>query len=165
MNKNGPVVIIEDDDDDQAILKEVFENLGYPNEVIFFSDGLEALKYLHQTEALPFLILSDINMPKLDGFALRQKLKSDAALQLKCIPYLFFSTAATQKAVVDAYSLSVQGFFVKQSSIAEIEATIFAIMDIGSDVLHLIILLTFKTYKQNQVSENRDGKLFACRCR
>ena len=129
MNKNGPVVIIEDDDDDQAILKEVFENLGYPNEVIFFSDGLEALKYLHQTEALPFLILSDINMPKLDGFALRQKLKSDAALQLKCIPYLFFSTAATQKSVVDAYSLSVQGFFVKQSSIAEIEATIFAIME------------------------------------
>lgn len=129
MNKNGPVVVIEDDDDDQAILKEVFEKLDYPNEVIFFSDGQEALDYLHQTEVLPFLILSDINMPKLDGFALREKLRSDAALQLKCIPYLFFSTAATQKTVIDAYSLSVQGFFVKQSSIAEIEATISAIME------------------------------------
>jgi CheY-like chemotaxis protein len=129
MNKNGPVVIIEDDEDDQAILKEVFENLDYPNEVIFFGDGQSALDYLHQTEVLPFLILSDINMPKLDGFALRQKLKSDAALQIKCIPYLFFSTAATQKAVIDAYSLSVQGFFVKQSSIAEIEATISSIME------------------------------------
>jgi CheY-like chemotaxis protein len=129
MNRHGPVVVIEDDDDDQAILKEVFETLNYPNEVIFFSDGQEALDYLHQTEVLPFLILSDINMPKLDGFALRQKLKSDAALQLKCIPYLFISTAATQKAVIDAYSLSVQGFFVKQSSLAEIEATISAIME------------------------------------
>jgi DNA-binding NarL/FixJ family response regulator len=68
-------------------------------------------------------------MPKLDGFALRQKLRSDAALQLKCIPYLFISTAATQKAVIDAYSLSVQGFFVKQSSLAEIEATISSIME------------------------------------
>jgi CheY-like chemotaxis protein len=129
MNKNGPVVIIEDDEDDQAILKEVFENLGYPNQVIFFGDGESALDYLHQTEVLPFLILSDINMPRLDGFALRQKLKSDAALQIKCIHYLFFSTAATQKAVIDAYSLSVQGFFVKQSSIAEIEATISSIME------------------------------------
>ena len=129
MNKNGPVVVIEDDEDDQAILKEVFENLDYPNEVIFFSDGHEALDYLNQVEVLPFLILSDINMPRLDGFALRQKLKSDAALQVKCIPYLFISTAATQKAVIDAYSLSVQGFFVKQSSLAEIEATISAIME------------------------------------
>lgn len=129
MNKNGPVVIIEDDDDDQAILREVFGNLSYSNELIFFSDGQSALDYLNETAVLPFLILSDINMPKLDGFALRQKLKSDAALQVKCIPYLFFSTAATQKSVIDAYSLSVQGFFVKQSSIAEIEATISAIME------------------------------------
>jgi CheY-like chemotaxis protein len=129
MNKNGPVIVIEDDEDDQAILKEVFEKLDYSNEVIFFSDGQAALDFLHQTQVLPFLILSDINMPKLDGFALRQKLRSDAALQLKCIPYLFISTAATQKAVIDAYSLSVQGFFVKQSSLAEIEATISSIME------------------------------------
>ncbi len=129
MNKNGPVVIIEDDEDDQAILKEIFLKLNYPNQVIFFSDGQEALDYLHQTDVLPFLILSDINMPKLDGFALRAKLKTDAALQVKCIPYLFFSTAATQKTVIDAYSLSVQGFFVKQTSLAEIEATISAIME------------------------------------
>ncbi len=129
MNKNGPVVVIEDDEDDQAILKEVFQKLNYPNQVIFFSDGREALDYLQQTDVLPFLILSDINMPKLDGFALRAKLKTDAALQVKCIPYLFFSTAATQKAVIDAYSLSVQGFFVKQTSLAEIEATISAIME------------------------------------
>jgi CheY-like chemotaxis protein len=129
MNKNGPVIIIEDDQDDQEILKEVFETLAYKNKVMFFGDGEEALEYLHRSDVLPFLILSDINMPKLDGFALREKLKSDAALQLKCIPYLFFSTAATQKAVIDAYSLSVQGFFVKQSNIKEIEATISCIME------------------------------------
>ena len=52
MNKNGPVVIIEDDEDDQAILKEVFENLGYSNEVIFFNEGQAALDYLDQIEIL-----------------------------------------------------------------------------------------------------------------
>ena len=129
MTKNGPVVIIEDDEDDQLFLKEVFDKLAYTNPVIFFSDGEAALDYLHNTEELPFLILSDINMPKLSGFELRQKLKSDAELQLKCIPYLFFSTAANQKAVIDAYSLSVQGFFLKQNSMAEMEATISAIME------------------------------------
>ncbi len=129
MNKNGPVIVIEDDADDREILKEVFETLNYPNEVIFFEEGQTALDFLTRTDILPFLIISDINMPKLDGFELRRKLKTDAALQVKCIPYLFFSTAMNQRAVIDAYSLSVQGFFIKQHSIAEMEKTISSIME------------------------------------
>ncbi len=129
MNKNGPVVIIEDDMDDQLILTEVFQKLNYENEIIFFTDGQDALDFLNESAVLPFLILSDINMPKLDGFALRTKLKADAELQVKCIPYLFFSTAISQKAVIDAYSMSVQGFFVKQTSLREIEKTISVIME------------------------------------
>lgn len=129
MDKNGPIVVIEDDDDDQEFLRQVFSNLGYPNKVLFFSDGQQALDYLISTPELPFLILSDINMPKLDGFALREKLHTDAALQLKCIPYLFFSTAADQQMVIKAYSLSVQGFFVKPASMAELEDIIKTIID------------------------------------
>ena len=84
---------------------------------------------MQSTDRLPFLILSDINMPRLDGFALRSKIKTDAALQIKCIPYLFFSTAINQQAVIDAYSMSVQGFFVKESKMAELEKTIQVIME------------------------------------
>jgi DNA-binding NarL/FixJ family response regulator len=68
-------------------------------------------------------------MPKLNGFELRSKLKTDADLAVKCIPYLFFSTALNQQAVIDAYSMSVQGFFVKQTSMIELEKTISAIME------------------------------------
>lgn len=124
----GPVVIIEDDMDDQECLIQVFKELGYPNEILFFQDGHEALDALNKTDIIPFVILSDINLPKLDGFALRDKIKMDAKLQLKCIPYLFFSTASSQKAVVDAYSLSVQGFFIKQNSMEKLKETIHAIM-------------------------------------
>lgn len=128
-NNNGPVVIIEDDEDDRMLLDEVFKKLGYPNKILFFPDGQSALDFLNLTEITPFLILSDINLPKLDGFALRNKIRMDAQLQIKCIPYLFFSTASSQRAVVDAYSLSVQGFFVKQSKISEVEKTISVIME------------------------------------
>jgi CheY-like chemotaxis protein len=129
MNKNGPVIIIEDDIDDQEVLTEIFQKLGYSNKVIFFTDGMSALDYLNRPGVLPFLILSDINMPKLSGFELRAKLKTDADLTVKCIPYLFFSTALNQKAVMDAYSMSVQGFFVKPTSMAELEKTIAVIME------------------------------------
>jgi len=129
MNKSGPVIIIEDDKDDEILLQEVFDKLGYPNKPMFFNDGQSALDYLYSTDVVPFLILSDINMPKLDGFALRKKVKIDAKIQLKCIPYLFFTTASSQKAVIDAYSLSVQGFFIKQTRMAELEKTISVIME------------------------------------
>lgn len=129
MNSKGPVIIIEDDIDDKEMLEEVFQKLGYPNQLLFFTDGQAALDFLNDSSVLPFLILSDINMPKLDGFALRNKIKLDARLQVKCIPYLFFSTASTQKAVIDAYSLSVQGFFIKQNKMEELEKTISVIME------------------------------------
>lgn len=129
MNSKGPVIIIEDDLDDKELLEDVFQKLNYPNELLFFSDGQTALDFLNTSHVIPFLILSDINMPRLDGFALRDKIKTDAALQLKCIPYLFFSTASSQKHVIEAYSLSVQGFFIKQDSMAELEKTITVIME------------------------------------
>jgi CheY-like chemotaxis protein len=128
-NENGPVIVIEDDPDDRLLLQEVFSELEYSNEVMFFPDGQDALDFLNSTNITPFLILSDINLPKLDGFALRNKIRMDAQLQIKCIPYLFFSTASSQKSVVDAYSLSVQGFFVKQNTMDEMRKTISVIME------------------------------------
>jgi CheY-like chemotaxis protein len=129
MDKHGPIIIIEDDKDDQEIFEEAFKDLNYNNEVIFFNDGEAALEYINRTDVIPFIILSDINMPKLNGFELREKLKTDAALRVKCIPYLFFTTALNQKTVIEAYSLSVQGFFVKGTSISQIKDTISAIVE------------------------------------
>ena len=129
MNKTGPIVVIEDDADDKEILVDIFKNLAFENQIIYFSDGEEALKYLVDTKTKPFLILSDINMPRLSGFELRQKIHTDEDLNLKCIPYLFFTTTSTQKAVIDAYSQSVQGFFIKGNTQEKLESTIKKIVE------------------------------------
>ncbi|WP_128543066.1 response regulator [Larkinella soli] len=129
MNKSGPIIVIEDDDDDQLLLDLAFKKLQHPNKVIYFSDGEAALEYLNQMNDVPFLILSDINMPKLDGFALRNKIHTDSQLSLKCIPYLFFSTAVDQQRIIDAYSLSVQGFFIKENSLTALEETLSLIIE------------------------------------
>lgn len=129
MNKDGPIVVIEDDIDDQDVLVDIFKTLAYNNEIFYFSDGEAALEFLTATKVKPFLILSDINMPKLSGFELRKKINTDESLNLKCIPYLFFTTTSNQKAVVDAYSQSVQGFFVKGNTIERLQHTIKTIID------------------------------------
>ena len=129
MNKTGPIVIVEDDLDDQSLLQEIFDSLEYTNEIRFFPDGEQALAYIHKEDVFPFLILSDINMPKLSGLELKQKIHTDAQLQLKCIPYLFFTTSAGKKAVIDAYSMSAQGFFIKETSLEKLRQTIKTIVE------------------------------------
>src|SRR6476661_9222281 len=124
MNKDGPIIVIEDDIDDQEILQEIFDNLGYENKISYFVDGDEALDYLNKTDVQPFLILSDINMPKVNGFELRNKVFTNAQLQEKCIPYLFFTTGANKKSVSEAYALSVQGFFLKPATMPKFQETI-----------------------------------------
>jgi CheY-like chemotaxis protein len=129
MNKQGPIIIIEDDIDDQDVLSEIYKELRYDNELIFFSDSFKALDYLIETEVEPFLVLSDINMPKLSGLELREKVINNEDLRLKSIPYLFFSTSAEQSHVIDAYSRSIQGFFVKPTSYDKIKIMLVKIIE------------------------------------
>ena len=129
MNTLGPIVIIEDDIDDQNFFQEAFKSLNYPNDVIFFWDGETAIKYLTETEVEPFIIFSDINMPILNGIELREKIHQNDQLRLKSLPFLFFSTSAEQKHVVDAYSKSVQGYFVKPSSFQDLKDTLKVILE------------------------------------
>ena len=68
-------------------------------------------------------------MPRINGFELREKVFANEQLHTKCIPYLFFTTSADKKAVMDAYALSVQGFFVKPNNYEKLEDTIRKIME------------------------------------
>jgi CheY-like chemotaxis protein len=127
MKKSGPIIVIEDDPEDQQLLDEIFRNLKFPNRVIFFSDGTQALNYLSTTDDLPFIILSDINMPKMDGFEVRNQVVMNE--RLKCIPYLFFTTGVDKKTVEEAYAMSVQGFFIKPARMTDMQNTVKTIIE------------------------------------
>lgn len=128
MNKNGEIIVIEDDIDDQEMFAEIFENLKISNKIIFFGNGEDALDYLQQPGIEPFLILSDINLPKLNGFELRERVFTNKELSKKCIPYIFFTTSASKESVINAYAFSAQGFFIKPSSFVELEQDIASII-------------------------------------
>jgi len=129
MNKNGPIIIIEDDSDDRQLLTVAYEELGFKNELVFCEDGEKALDYLIKTPVEPFIILSDIDMPKLNGMALREQVHNNEDLRVKCIPYLFFTTVADQKRIIEAYSKSIQGFFIKPNSLEKLKSTIKKIVE------------------------------------
>ncbi len=68
-------------------------------------------------------------MPRLSGMQLRDKIHAHEDLQMKSIPFIFFSTTANKNFVIEAYYKSVQGFFQKPNTLEDLERTIKLIID------------------------------------
>lgn len=132
-----PIIILEDDLDDQEIIKEVLEDLQVPYRVDFYMHAKELLDYLYTTRESPFLILSDVNLPTMNGLELRKIIHDEDFLRLKSIPFVFFSTSSDEYAVKQAYDLTVQGYFVKPYSIPDIKATLKLIIDYWEKCEHV----------------------------
>ena len=125
----GPIVIVDDDSDDQEIYADAIKTIGISNEILFFDGGQLALDYLYQTQEQPFIILSDINMPVMNGLQFKEKIQQDDFLRKKGIPFVFISTTASAHTVRQAHVLNVQGYFQKPSSIEEIKSMLRKLFD------------------------------------
>jgi CheY-like chemotaxis protein len=136
MVKTKTILVVEDDPDDQEVLSEVLNKIDHSYIVNFFDSGYSLIQYLKQTNERPLLILCDINMPLLTGLDLREALVKDPYLKKRSIPFVFYSTAATPEQVELAFELTVQGFFLKGQTIAEIERCLKLILDYWSVSKH-----------------------------
>jgi CheY-like chemotaxis protein len=136
MSIKGPIISIEDDADDQFLIKSVMEELEVTNELLFFSNGVEALLYLETTLDQPFLIICDINMPVMNGLELRERIDKNEYLRKKSIPFVFLSTADNPLVIETAYESTIQGFFKKENTFDELKARIRVMYDYWAYCLH-----------------------------
>lgn len=143
MKMHRDILVIEDDEDDRDILKEIFRDLGYKNNILFFSDSTEALDYIRKPEVEPFIIISDINMPKLGGFELRNIIIEEEVLADKDIPYIFISNAQDEFSVKQANKLSIQGYIHKGNDYNKYKEKIKNLVDYWKENIN-----TFSTAKK-----------------
>jgi CheY-like chemotaxis protein len=136
MAKAGPILILEDDQDDRDIYEKVMASLGVKNELKFFEGGDDLLRYLQVTLDRPFIILSDINLPRMSGIELRRQINADEFLRKKSIPFVFLTTVESREVIEEVYELSVQGYFVKRYMLGEIEKQVRQILDYWRDCVH-----------------------------
>lgn len=119
MNLN-PIVVVEDDYDDCELLLQALTEAGSTNPFVCFTSGDEALEYLKNTKEEIFLIISDVNMPRMNGLDLKKNINKDHYLNEKNIPFVFLSTSSTWLIVKEAHRLCPQGYFKKPNNISEL---------------------------------------------
>jgi CheY-like chemotaxis protein len=125
----APVLIVDDDTDDREFLKAAWKELDLPNALLFFNSGPELLEYLQTEKISPFLILCDVNLPKMDGFALKKNIQENVEMNYMSIPFIFWSTEASKQQIQKAYDLGGNGFFIKESGFEAIKKSLIDIVN------------------------------------
>jgi CheY-like chemotaxis protein len=107
---------VEDDDLCIMGLARAFKKAKIANPITFAHDGIDALEMLRGTNGRarfprPYLILLDLNMPRMDGIEFLKELRKDEDLK-KSIVFIM-TTSDTDEDKVKAYNLGVAGYILK----------------------------------------------------
>lgn len=102
------ILVVEDEPLLRELIVEEVESMGHAAAIA--SDGAEALKYLATHH--PQVILSDINMPNMNGCAFRQQIVENFS-HLKNVPFIFVSAYAEQDDISDAMAVGADHFVTK----------------------------------------------------
>ena len=120
MKKLHPtIIVIDDDQNDQILIERALRKIGVTDPIHVLSDGAEAIEYMmgegkysnRQKYAYPTFILTDLNMPRKDGFAVLEFLKGNP--EWAVIPTIVFSASCDTDDIKKAYMLGASSYHVK----------------------------------------------------
>ena len=110
------IVLVEDDDVDAEAIIRAFRAIGVAAKTTRFVDGRAAIDALRgpfgaQLQSEPYLILLDLNMPRMNGIAFLDELRQDAVLRRSIVFALTGSDEERDMAA--AYDRRVAGYLIK----------------------------------------------------
>jgi CheY-like chemotaxis protein len=112
MRTKKPILLVEDDEIDQMTIRRALKDIHVTNRMDTASNGEEALAFLRNpANEQPGIILSDLNMPRMNGIEFVQALKDDAGL--KRIPVVVLTSSREEQDRIESFNLGVAGYMLK----------------------------------------------------
>ncbi len=115
-NSKPTVLVVEDDSFIQSILNEI---LSVNFEVTIFSNGMEGLNFL-QSGNIPDIILSDLNVPGLDGIGFLEQVRNSGFF--KSIPFIVLSGKDDIENRIKCFEAGADDFINKPFNPRELDA-------------------------------------------
>ncbi len=117
--KDVSILIVDDDQVDVRAIKRGLEKQKIANPVFTACDGVEALQMLrgengHEKLPRPYLIMLDLNMPRMNGIEFLQALRVDPELTDSIVFVL--TTSSSEEDQTAAYKEHVAGYLLKSEA-------------------------------------------------
>ena len=115
--KRSVILLVDDNPDDEALTLRAFRRTNAANEFVVARDGVEALAYLLGAEGgpapgeLPRLVLLDLNIPRIDGLEVLNRIRSEQ--RTRTIPVVVLTSSSERRDIVRSYELGANSYVRK----------------------------------------------------
>jgi CheY-like chemotaxis protein len=133
MDHNVRILIAEDSPDYAFFLERVLDHIGLSNSLVV-GDGVEMVEYLtgegkfsnRNIFPLPDLLITDLKMPRMNGFELLQWLQKHP--EHAVMPVIVLSSSADEQDVQLAYELGANAYLSKPGGLTELQEMLQALV-------------------------------------
>ncbi len=131
--KAAVILLVEDDPGDQELTRRALEEGKVRNELFIVQDGEEALDYLYHRgkyqdanlSPRPDLILLDLNMPKLNGKQVLERIRMDP--ELRRLAVVILTTSRQEEDIIRTYDLGVNSYITKPVDFEQLTRLVHAL--------------------------------------
>jgi response regulator RpfG family c-di-GMP phosphodiesterase len=132
-NRKGAIILIDDNKSELALCTEALKDVQFSNELIMFNDSTDAMEYIMVHSKNIFLIISDVNMPKLSGIEMLKKIHGESSNdKVDSIPFIFLTNSDAPADIMEAYALPMQGYFIKPMLLSDLSYLLKSIINYWS---------------------------------
>lgn len=124
--KSLSILLVDDDEIERLKFKKVCEDLKFECTVFEAKNGKVALELLEFENSID-LIISDLNMPQMNGFQFITELKNSS--KFKSIPVVVMSTSRSKKDLEMCYEVGISGYFPKLKNFSEYAHKVISILE------------------------------------
>ncbi len=130
MVREEAILLIEDDPDDRELTRRALKKNNLCNELVVAHDGEQALDYLfgtgayegRDTRVTPQVILLDLGLPKMSGFEVLERIRSNE--RTSRLPVVILTSSAEEQACVESYSRGANSCVRKPVDFLEFHAAV-----------------------------------------
>lgn len=131
---SATMLLVEDNRDDEALTLRALKKNNIKNEVFVARDGVEALDFLfcegvhanRDSRKMPDVVLLDLKLPKVDGFEVLRRMRSDE--RTKLLPVVILTSSNEERDRISGYGLGANSYVRKP---VEFEEFIEAVKQLG----------------------------------
>jgi len=113
------ILLVDDNPNDETLTLRALQKNNIMNKVVVARDGAEALDYLFAKGAyanrdaseMPQIVLLDLNLPKVSGFEVLQRIRADE--RTKVLPVVILTSSNEDKDLIAGYNKGANSYIVK----------------------------------------------------